>query len=80
MCLIIYKLIICLIGTYAPFFPPFNSQNINVSNYILLHNYMVFIKKSFSHVILSMKTFSDVVISMVTKYDVTQKHGIYLII
>ncbi len=75
MCLIIYKLIICLLGTYVYLlnFFPFNSQNFNVSNYILLHNYMVFIKKIFSHVVLSMTTFSDVVISMVTKYDLAQK-------
>jgi hypothetical protein len=49
------------------YFSPFNSENLNVSNYILLHNYMVFIKNIFSCVILSMKTFGDVVISIDTR-------------
>jgi hypothetical protein len=34
---------------------------------ILLNNYMVVMKKIFSHVILSMKNFSHIVISMVTR-------------
>jgi hypothetical protein len=38
-----------------------------VSNRILLNNYMVFMKKIFSHVIISMKSFSHVGISMVTR-------------
>ncbi len=40
---------------------------LNVWNCILLNNYMVFMKKIFSHVFLSMKTFSHVVICMVAK-------------
>jgi hypothetical protein len=59
MCLIMYKLIICLLNMYVYLLImfPFNSQN---------YNYMVFMKKIFSHVILSMKTFNHAVIFMVT--------------
>jgi len=38
---------------------------------------MVFMKKIFSHVFLSMKTFSHVVIFMVTKIQLGKKNGIY---
>jgi hypothetical protein len=69
MCLMIYKLIICLLGmyVYVLIFFPFNSQVFNVSNCILLNNYMVFMKNTFSHIIISMKIFSHVIISMVTR-------------
>ncbi len=50
MCLIIYKVIICLLSIYiclpSSFFP-FNSQVFYVSNCILLNNYVVFMKKIF---------------------------------
>ncbi len=45
---------------------PFNSQAFNVSNCILLNNYVVFMKFYFNHIVLSMKTFSHVAISKVT--------------
>ncbi len=68
MCVIIYKLTICLLGTYVYLllFSPFNLQVFNVSNCVLLDNYMVFMNKTFNHVVSSMTTFSHVVISMVT--------------
>jgi hypothetical protein len=44
----------------------FNSQVFNVSNCILLNNYMMFMKKIFNHIIISMKTFSHVIIFTVT--------------
>jgi hypothetical protein len=58
MCLIIYKLTICLLGTYVYLLVlfPFNLQVFNVSNCILLNNYMVFMNKTFSHVVISMVT------------------------
>jgi hypothetical protein len=58
MCLIIYKFIICLLSMYVYLLVlfPFNSQVFNVSNCILLNNYMVFMKKIFSHVVISMVT------------------------
>ncbi len=56
---------ICLLSSFFPF----NSQFFNVSNCILLHNYMVFMKKNLNHVFLSMKTFNDVImISMLQEY------------
>jgi hypothetical protein len=69
MCLIICKLIICLLGMYVYLLIlfPFNSLVFNVSNCILLSNYMVFMKNIFSHVTLSMKTFNYAIISMVTR-------------
>jgi len=56
MCSIIYKFIICLLSMYVYLLIlfPFNSQVFNVSNCILLNNYMVFMKKIFSHVVISM--------------------------
>ncbi len=50
---------------------------ISVSNFILLNNYMVFMKKFFSHVVVFMNFFSYVVISMVTRLQLGTKHGIY---
>ncbi len=83
MCLVIYKLVTCLLSTLcllSSFFP-FNSQVFNVSNYILLHNYMVFIKKIFNHLVLSMKTFNDVVmISMVIRILLGTKKKKYMIV
>jgi len=75
MCLIIYKLIICLQGTYVHLLIlfPFNSQVLNISNCILLNNYLAFMKKIFSHVDLFMKTFSLVIISMVTRIGLSTK-------
>jgi hypothetical protein len=51
MHLIIYKLIICLLSTYRHLLVlfPSNSQFFNVSNFILLNNYMMYMKKIFSY-------------------------------
>ncbi len=43
-----HKLIICLLNVYVYIFSPFNSNFFNVSNYILLYNYIMFMKKIFS--------------------------------
>jgi hypothetical protein len=76
MCLIIYKLIICLLSIYICLCSSsfsFNSQVFNVSNCILLNNYAVFMKKNFSDIVLSMMTFHHVVISKVTKIQLGTK-------
>jgi len=52
---------------------PFNSQVFNISNCILLNNYLAFMKKIFSHVDLSMKIVSLVIISMVTRIRLSTK-------
>jgi hypothetical protein len=46
---------------------PFQFIIFKISNCILLNKYIMFMKKIFNHVILSMKTFSHVVISMITR-------------
>jgi hypothetical protein len=76
MCLIIYKLIICFLSMYiclpsSSFL--FNSQVFNVSNCILLNNYVVFMKNIFSHIVLYMKTFSYVVIFRITRMQLGTK-------
>ncbi len=79
--LIIYKLIICLLGTYGYLLGFSLLLFFYVWKFILLNNYMVFMKKIFSHVLfLSMKTFSHVIISMVTKNTTKHKNMAYMII
>jgi hypothetical protein len=75
MCLIVYKLIIWFLSTYVYLLVIFlfNSLVCNVSNCMLLNNYMVLMMKFFSDMVLSMKTFSHVIIHMVIKIHLGTK-------